>query len=330
MKSDRLLSILLLLQTRRLVPATELAERLDVSVRTIYRDVEALSASGVPVYAERGRHGGIALLPGFRTDVTGLAADESRALFVLAADGAHAALGLDEAIASALRKVMAALPAPHRPAAELTSRRILVDPVRWMSGPRAVVDVADLYDAVFADRRLRLRYRHSGTRTARTYTVDPYGLVVKAGVWYLVADADGVPRLFRADRVRGATLTDDQVVRRPGVELAHVWKELRRQVEERQGEVTLRVRVHRSRFDLFLRLNAGVLTGKPGPDERDGEWLLADLAVESPEWARSLLSFGPNVEVLEPPEARAVLAAHAAAVMALYGDPGPERPAGSG
>lgn len=203
MKSDRLLSILLLLQTRRLVPATELAERLDVSVRTIYRDVEALSASGVPVYAERGRHGGIVLLPGFRTDVTGLTADESRALFVLAADGAHAALGLDEAIASALRKVMAALPAPHRPAAELTSRRILVDPVRWMSGPRAVVDIADLYDAVFADRRLRLRYRHSGTRTARTYTVDPYGLVVKAGVWYLVADHDAEPRLYRADRVRG-------------------------------------------------------------------------------------------------------------------------------
>ncbi|WP_406455048.1 YafY family transcriptional regulator [Streptomyces sp. NBC_00876] len=330
MKSDRLLSILLLLQTRRLVPATELAERLDVSVRTIYRDVEALSASGVPVYAERGRHGGIALLPGFRTDVTGLTADESRALFVLAADGAHAALGLDEAIGSALRKVMAALPAPHRPAAEATSRRILVDPVRWMSGPRAAVDIADLHDAVFADRRLRLDYRHSGTRTVRSYTVDPYGLVVKAGIWYLVADREGEPRLFRADRVREAVLTEDMVVRRPGVELAQVWEELRRQVEERQGEVTLRVRVHRSRLDLFLRLNAGVLTGEPQPEERDGEWLRAELAVESVEWARSLLSFGPNVEVLAPPEARTVLAAHAAAVMELYGDQAPGPSPGSG
>ncbi|MER5275642.1 YafY family protein [Streptomyces sp. NPDC002809] len=329
MKSDRLLSILLLLRTRRLVPATELAERLDVSVRTIYRDVEALSASGVPVYAERGRHGGIVLLPGYRTDVTGLTADESRALFVLASDGVHAALGLDDAIGSALRKVMAALPAPHRPAAELTSRRILVDPVRWMSGPRAAVDIADLHDAVFADRRLRLRYRHSGTRAARTYTVDPYGLVVKAGVWYLVADREGEPRLFRADRVRGAALTEDPVVRRPGAELAQVWEELRRQVEERPGEVTLRVRVHRSRLDLFLRLNAGVLAGEPKP-EGGGAWLRAELAVESVEWARSLLSFGPNVEVLAPPEARAVLAAHAAAVMALYGGPGPGRPAGSG
>lgn len=103
-KSDRLLSILLLLQTRGLVPATELATRLEVSVRTVYRDVEALSSAGIPVYAERGRHGGIALLPGFRTDVTGLTADESRALFVLAARGAHSALGLDQALGSALRK----------------------------------------------------------------------------------------------------------------------------------------------------------------------------------------------------------------------------------
>ncbi|MEV5681983.1 MULTISPECIES: helix-turn-helix transcriptional regulator [unclassified Streptomyces] len=327
MKSDRLLSILLLLQTRSLVPATELADRLEVSVRTIYRDVEALSASGVPVYAERGRHGGIALLPGFRTDVTGLTADEARALFVLAADGAHSALGLDAALGSALRKVMAALPAPHRPAAEQTSRRFLVDPVRWMSGPRAAVDIAELHDAVLADRRLRIRYRHSGTDTPRTYTVDPYGLVVKAGVWYLVADLDGAPRLFRADRVREAVLGEEGVVRRPGAELAEVWAVLRRQVEERPADVRLRVRVHRSRLDLFVRLHAGVLTGAPRPggtrpgDER-GEWLLAELAVPEVAWARSLLSFGPNLEVLEPPEARTLLARAAAQVVELYATDG--------
>ncbi|MYU33683.1 WYL domain-containing protein [Streptomyces sp. SID8358] len=317
MKSDRLLSILLLLQTRALVPATELAERLEVSVRTIYRDVEALSASGVPVYAERGRNGGIALLPGFRTDVTGLTQDESRALFVLPAQGAHTALGLDAALGSALRKVMAALPAPHRPAAEQTSRRILVDPVRWMSGPPTAVDVGDLHDAVFADRRLRLRYRHSGTDTPRTYTVDPYGLVVKAGVWYLIADLDGEPRLFRADRVRQAALTEEPVVRRAGVEPADVWEALRRQVEERPGGVRLRVRVHRSRLDLFVRLHTGELTGPPEPEEA-GEWVRAELAVPEVAWARSLLSFGPNLEVCSPPEARGLLAEAAAAVMELY------------
>lgn len=327
MKSDRLLSVLLLLQTRGLVPATELAERLEVSVRTIYRDVEALSASGVPVYAERGRNGGIALLPGFRTDVTGLTADEARALFVLAARGAHAALGLDAALGSALRKVMAALPAPHRPAAEQTSRRILVDPVRWMSGPRRAVDIGDLQDAVFADRRLLLAYRHSGADAPCTYTVDPYGLVVKAGVWYLIADLDGVPRLFRADRVRHASLTDEPVVRRDGVEPADVWEALRRQVEERPGDVRLRVRVHRSRLDLFVRLNAGVLTGGPVADPaRQGEWLLAELAVPEVAWARSLLAFGPNLEVLEPQEARVLLARAAAEVTELYGDPRPPGP----
>ncbi|WP_405388493.1 YafY family transcriptional regulator [Streptomyces sp. NBC_01102] len=321
MKSDRLLSVLLLLQTRGLVPATELAERLDVSVRTIYRDVEALSAAGVPVYAERGRNGGIALLPGFRTDVTGLTTDEARALFVLATQGAHSALGLDAALGSALRKVMAALPAPHRPAAEQTSRRVLVDPVRWMSGPRTPVDVAELHEAVLADRRLLLRYRHSGTDTPRTYTVDAYGLVVKAGVWYLVADLDGAPRLFRADRVREASLTGEPVVRREGVELSDTWEALRRQVEERPGEVRLRVRVHRSRLDLFVRIHAGVLTGRPEPQGEE-PWLLAELAVPEVAWVRSLLSFGPNLEVLAPPEARRLLAEAAAAVGELYAGDG--------
>jgi biotin operon repressor len=130
MRSDRLLSILLLLQTHQRVPAAELAERLEVSVRTIMRDVEALSSAGVPVYAERGRHGGICLLPGFRTDVTGLTADEARAMFVLVNDRSHAELGLGQAIGSALRKVMAALPEAHRDAADLISRRILIDPSR--------------------------------------------------------------------------------------------------------------------------------------------------------------------------------------------------------
>lgn len=319
MKSDRLLSVLLLLQTRGLVPASELAERLDVSVRTVYRDIEALSASGVPVYAERGRNGGIALLPGFRTDVTGLTTDEARALFVLAARGAHSALGLDAALGSALRKVMAALPAPHRPAAEQTSRRILVDPDRWMRGPQPTVDVGELHEAVLADRRLAIRYRHSGTETPRAYTVDPYGLVVKAGVWYLVADLDGAPRLFRADRVRRAVLAEEPVVRRDGVELADVWAQLRRQVEERPGGVRLRVRVHRSRLDLFVRLNAGVLTGAPLPDAADPqEWLLAELDVAEVAWARSLLAFGPDLEVLAPPGARRLLAETAAAVTDVY------------
>ncbi|MEU6771908.1 YafY family protein [Streptomyces sp. NPDC046759] len=322
MKSDRLLSILLLLQTRGRVPAHELADRLEVSVRTIYRDVEALSASGVPVYAERGRHGGIELLAGFRTDVTGLTADESRALFILAAQGAHAALGLDAALGSALRKVMAALPAPHRPAAEVTSRRILVDATRWKSGPQQAVDLEVLQDAVFSDRRLKLRYRHSGEREPRTYTVDPYGLVAKAGVWYLVADRRGAPRLFRADRIRSARPLEEPVRRRPGVELAAVWEVLRRQVEERQGGIEVTVRVRRERLDMFRRVFAAELTAVPD-DDGEGDWVTARLTYPALRAVRQLLSLSDQVELLGPPEARAELLAAARSVTALYQEAGP-------
>ncbi|MCW7944215.1 DeoR family transcriptional regulator [Streptomyces hygroscopicus] len=317
MKSDRLLSILLLLQTRGRVPAHELAERLEVSVRTIYRDVEALSASGVPVYAERGRHGGIELLAGFRTDVTGLTADESRALFILAAQGAHAALGLDAALGSALRKVMAALPAPHRPAAEATSRRILVDATRWKGGPQPAVDLDVLQDAVFADRRLRLRYRHSGDTEPHTYTVDPYGLVSKAGVWYLVADRRGRPQLFRADRVRSATLLPDPVRRRPGVELADAWEVLRRQVEERPGGFEVTVRVRRDVLDMFQRLTASALVALP-QDDGAGAWVTARLSYGFVREVRQLLVFADLLEVLDPPEAREEVARAAASVAELY------------
>ncbi|MGX1133311.1 putative DNA-binding transcriptional regulator YafY [Streptomyces glaucescens] len=319
MKSDRLLSILLLLQTRGRVPAHELAERLEVSVRTIYRDVEALSAAGVPVYAERGRHGGIELLAGFRTDVTGLTADESRALFVLAAQGAHAALGLDTALASALRKVMAALPAPHRPAADAVSRRVLVDATRWKGGPQPAADLEALQAAVFTDRRLRLRYRHGGADAPRTYTVDPYGLVAKAGVWYLVADRRATPRLFRADRVRSARVLDEPVRRRPGVELADVWEVLRRGVEERPGGLDVTARVRRDRLDLFLRINRPWLAADPDDPVGDGEWVTVRLSYGVLGEARGLLQFADHVEVVSPPEVRAELARAAAAVTELYG-----------
>ncbi|MFI7387112.1 helix-turn-helix transcriptional regulator [Streptomyces sp. NPDC049813] len=345
MKSARLLSLLLLLQTRTPtpVPAQTLATRLEVSVRTIYRDIEALSAAGVPVYTERGRHGGITLLPDYRTDVTGLTADESRALFILAAQGAHTALGLDAAIGSALRKVMAALPAPHRPAAELTSRRILVESSRWMGPPPREVDMSALQDAVFADRRLRIRYRHSGADAPRTYTVDPYGLVCKAGVWYLVADRRRVPRLFRADRMHAVTPTDAPVQRRDGVELADVWATLKQRVETRPGGVDVTARVRRTRFDLFLRLCGASLVEHPedpehpehpehpeGPEgpEGDGagEWITVRLGYDALGAVRSLAPFADHVEVLEPPAAREELARCAAALTALYTEDGPPRP----
>ncbi|OEU90776.1 DNA-binding transcriptional regulator [Streptomyces abyssalis] len=333
MKSDRLLSILLLLQTRGRVRADELARRLEVSTRTIYRDVGSLSTAGVPVYAERGRHGGISLLAGFRTDVTGLTSDEARALFVLAAQGAHSALGLDGALGSALRKVMAALPAPHRPAAELTSRRILVDPDRWLTRPQPWVDLDTLNTAVFTDRRLRIRYRHGGETATHTYTVDPYGLVAKAGTWYLVADRRRRAQLFRADRILDATLTEAPVQRRQGVELADAWEVLRRQVEERPANVPVEARVRRERLEMFRRIvgpfvldEDGDGDGDDGPaggDSAEGDaegWVPVRLAYPVLRAVRQLLQFGGDVEVLEPAAARTELASAAAAVTAMYAE----------
>ncbi|MDA2806727.1 helix-turn-helix transcriptional regulator [Nocardiopsis suaedae] len=317
MKSDRLLSILLLLQTRSRVRAAELAERLEVSVRTVYRDVEALSAAGVPVYAERGRRGGIALLPGFRTDVSGLTAPEAQALFVLASGGAHSALGLDGALGSALRKVMAALPAPHRPAAEQMSRRIIVEAERWYSGPRADADLRVLKGALFGDRRLRLGYRHGDGREAE-YTADPYALVAKAGVWYLVADAAGQPRLFRVDRVLWARELEEPVRRRLGQDPVAVWEELRGQVERRPEGVRVHVRVRASKAALFTRILGPFLAEPPEP-ESGAEWCGAVLAYPEVRAVRQLLQFGGDVRVSAPQSARDVMAEETAALAALYG-----------
>ena len=319
MKSGRLLEMLLLLQARGQVTAAELAERLEVSPRTVYRDAGALSSAGVPIYTERGRAGGIRLLPGYRTDVTGLTQDEARALFVLTTGGAHEDLGLGNAARSAVLKVMRAVPGPFRPAAAATSQRILVDPAGWMRGAEPVGHLGVLQAAVFSGRRLRLGYRSSGRREAAERVVDPYGLVCKSGIWYLVADQGGEPRLFRVSRVVSAEADEAPVRRRDGVELAELWETLRRQVEERPAEVAVVVRVRRDWLDMFQRICASHLAE---PEEGDGgddpEWAVVRLRFGAVPAARILLSFGGDVEVVSPAEVRDDLAAVAAAVVARY------------
>jgi predicted DNA-binding transcriptional regulator YafY len=331
MKSGRLLEMLLLLQAHGQLTAAELATRLEVSPRTVYRDAEALSSAGVPVYAERGRTGGIRLLPGYRTDVTGLTRDEARALFVLTTGGAQQDLGLGVAARSAVLKVLRAVPEPFRPAATATSQRILVDPARWMRVQEPVGPLGVLQAAVFADRRVRLRYRSSGQAAATERVVDPYGLVSKAGVWYLVADQDGEPRLFRVSRIAGLMADQAPVRRRAGVELAQVWEALRQQVEERPAGIPVLIRVRRERLDMVRRICAASLA----PDEADGAgagegggeggdaggdagWTVLELRFTAVPAARMLLSFGDDVEVVSPPEVRADLASVAAAVVARY------------
>jgi len=335
MKSGRLLEILLLLQTRGQVTAGELAERLEVSPRTIYRDAEALSSAGVPIYAERGRAGGIRLLPGYRTDLTGLTQDEARALGffqqnLLSSGGAPDDLGWGTAARSAILKVMRAVPEPFRPTATETSQRILVDPARWMRGPEPVGLLGALQAAVFTDRRLRLRYRSSGQRSATERVVDPYGLVCKAGTWYLVADQRGEPRLYRVSRVASAVADEAPVRRRDGVELADLWETLRAKVEDRPAEVPVLVRVRREVLDMFRRICAAHLADGAREDgaredgaredgaSGDGDWVAVALRFAAVPAARTLLSFGADVEVVSPPQVRADLARTAAKVVARY------------
>src|SRR5689334_7638215 len=233
MRADRLLAILLLLQARGRLSARELAAELEVSERTIHRDVEALSAAGVPVYAERGRHGGIALLPGYRTDVSGLTAPEARALFVFAGRGTLADLGLEGDLRSALRKLLSALPEPHRPGAEQAADRVVVDPRAWMRAREELPHLATVQEAVWRDRRVSIRYRRPGAATAADRLLDPYGLVAKAGTWYLVAADAGEPRLYRVSRIEAAAVTEEPADRPRGLDLEALWEELRGRVEER-------------------------------------------------------------------------------------------------
>jgi predicted DNA-binding transcriptional regulator YafY len=324
MRSSRLLEMLLLLQNRGSVTAAELAGRLEVSQRTVYRDAEALGAAGVPIYTERGRGGGIRLLPGYRTDVTGLTRDEARALFVLTTGGAHADLGLAAPLRSAIAKVMRAVPAPFQPAATAASERILVDPVGWMrSADNASAgdagELGALQSAVFAGRRVRLRYRSSGQRHGTERVVDPYGLVCKSGVWYLVADLAAEPRLFRVSRVEAVAVTEEPAVRRDGASLADLWEDLRRQVDERPTPVRVLARVRRSRLDMFCRMFAAHIAEPPaGP----GEWVDVKLRFAAVQAARVLLSLGGDVLVLSPPEVRDDLLAVAAEVTASYAPDG--------
>ena len=327
MQADRLLALLLLLQANGRLSAASLARQLEVSTRTIYRDLDALSAAGVPVYAERGRNGGCRLLPGFRTDVSGMNADEARALFVFAGRGLPTGLGHEPDLKSALRKLLAAVPDAHRPAALQARDRVVVDPTGWSREAEAVPHLATVQEAVWLDRRLRLRYRSSDAPRARELEVEPYGLVAKAGTWYLIAAEDGEPRLFRASRIEAADLLDAPAHRPARLDLEALWLELRRRFDERGGEgLAVQARVRTANLGRFLRIAAGPTIEPPvhraGDNDVAGDedgWTAVSLRFrgEGPAVA-FLLQFGGDVEALEPASIRRAMAVAARAIAARY------------
>ena len=225
MRADRLLSMLWLLMAHESLSATELARRLEVSSRTVLRDVEALSASGVPVYCERGRSGGVRLLPGFRTRVTGMSQEETRGVFLAMAAPVADSLNWGGAMASGLRKIDASLPGEQRGTVDALARRLVIDPSGWLSSG-SVPPLEPLLSAALADRRLRVDYR-PGSGGAWTDEVDAYGLLAAGGAWYLAVGRAGEPRFLRVDRIVDHQVLAEGFDRPDDLDLRVLWQDRR-------------------------------------------------------------------------------------------------------
>ncbi|MGW2227878.1 helix-turn-helix transcriptional regulator [Streptomyces formicae] len=308
MRADRLLALLLLLQNRGRMSAPELAEELEVSVRTVYRDAEALAASGVPVYAERGPAGGFRLLDGYRTRLTGLTDDEADSLALAGMPTAAAELGLGAELATAQLKLAAALPAGLGERSRRIQERFHLDATAWFRTAEPAPLLAQVADAVWRRRLLRAHYRRWGGETQRV--LHPLGLVLKAGNWYLVASAsaDGVVRTYRVSRFLELTVTQEESAGRPeGFDLAAYWEEASRGLEARVLRGTARLRVSPAGLRLLPALFGAAgdrAVAGAGDADADG-WAEVDLDVEELRVAvADILRLGLEAEVLGPPELR--------------------------
>ncbi|MBL8057706.1 MAG: WYL domain-containing protein [Anaerolineales bacterium] len=327
MRADRLLSLLMLLQTRGRLTARELAERLEVSERTIYRDLEALSAAGVPVFADRGPGGGCGLLDGYRTTLTGLTEAEARALFMVSLPASLGALGVSQDLRSALLKLTAALPPGRRAAEAETRQRLHIDASWWFQPAGPAPCLPALHAAVWQDQRLRLTVRGWGGPAAAPLTaeVEPYGLAAKAGVWHLVyARAPfPAPRLHvdAAADILAAEPTGTRFERPAAFDLAEFWRQWCEDVEHSRPRFVVRARVAPEvwpRLSLYLGEGRPVAIAAEGPADAAG-WTPAQLTFEHFEEARArLLGLGGAIEVRGPEALRRSLADFAAQALAVY------------
>jgi predicted DNA-binding transcriptional regulator YafY len=308
MRADRLLSLMMILQTNGMMTALELARELEVSERTIYRDVEALGIAGVPVYAERGPGGGISLLEEYRTNLTGLTADEVRALFMLSIPTPLLQLGVGQELKAAMLKLGAALPEARRGEQMAARQRIHLDASWWGQPASPGQHLGTVQHALWQDKCLRINTRmFFGSQVEQV--VEPLGLVAKAGEWYLVAlvglnTLSGLsPRVFKVRDLVSAERLEEGFKRPADFDLAVFWAEHCRQVEADHGLFAVQLRVSaRLARELPWRLGeqaVGALTQASKPDERG--WQLVDLVFDSHEQARDkVLSFGGGAEVVQP------------------------------
>lgn len=313
MRADRLLSLSLLLRNRGRMTAAAIAAELEVSERTVLRDVEALSTAGIPVYAERGRHGGFALLPGFSTDLTGLTPAEAIALLTSGSAATPGALGLGSQFSSAIRKIVAAMPEQARAEATGAAGRVLVRHGSLLRDPEeadAGTVLAAVQRAVFGGTRLRMRYRPGGAAAATDRVVDPVGLVQASGRWYLLAVRDGADRTYRVSRIESAEALGEPARRPDGVDLEKLWLRRRADFRSRLPGIRVRLRLPAARRPALSAVT--VVTLREDDGILDVEAAFGDLRhAESVLWP--LL---PGVDVLAPDELRTALHARARAVVA--------------
>ncbi|GAA4674633.1 YafY family protein [Pseudonocardia yuanmonensis] len=314
MRASRLMALLFVLQRRRSATAAELAAELEVSERTIYRDVASLTEVGVPIWTEPGPGGGIRLVEGWRTRLDGLTAQEAAAMLTMGAPQLLAELGLGAALAGAQAKILATLPEGLRAHARVVAERVHLDAPGWFQNPAEVTHLAVLAEALWEQRRVRIVY---GPRNVHR-EVEPLGLVLKAGVWYLVAGVDGDVRTYRAARIAEAEPLEVTFERPTDFDLPTWWAEsagrfaasmLREKVRLRLSPVGLRALPHVT--DPEAAHTAVAAAGEP---DADG-WREVLLDVESLRVAASqLVALGGEVEGLDPPELRAMLAEHGRAL----------------
>ncbi|WP_446214774.1 helix-turn-helix transcriptional regulator [Micromonospora sp. IBHARD004] len=320
MRASRMMTLLLQLQVRGQASARELATHLEVSERTVQRDIEALVAAGIPVRSTRGPAGGYRLDRGYRTRLTGVGLDEAGALAFLGLAGPAEQLGLGEMLEGARIKVWASLTGEARERAGRTVERFHLDPVRWYGTPEPVPCLTQLADAVWRDRRVRLRYVRDGRATTRE--IDPLGLVLAAGDWYLVARRDGQRRTYRASRVHSLELLDEPVARPAGFDLARCWAEARRELEDEEPGVEVTVRVAARALPRLRRLVP--VHGQALVPVTATEEVELTVPFENESWACSaLLSLGAAVEVLRPEAMRARVADETRGAAAYYAPPVP-------
>ncbi|MFS0728269.1 helix-turn-helix transcriptional regulator [Paenibacillus sp. 1P07SE] len=316
MRADRLLTILLLLQNRGRMTSRELADKLEVSERTIFRDMEALSAAGIPVYAERGSAGGWMLSEGYRTNLTGMKTEEILSLLLTNPSNLLDDLGIKEHFDAALQKLLAASPSAIKKNAEMVRQRMLVDGAGWHQSKESFEHLSTVQEAVWEERQLNIQYRRDEETVERI--VNPLGIVAKRNVWYLIAESSGDLRTYRISRLMGARMLEATFERPADFDLEQYWEQSTQQFKQNLPRYPARLRAHRKLHSRIGQERYAKIIGI-GEAGQDSEWSELDVEFQTLGSAcEIILSYGSLVEVLTPEELRAKVVSELTATAFIY------------